>query len=181
MVFSPHVVLNVRQEIRTPFRILIGFWFVAALVVALFAQTLWIMALAGLALAGSIGLAWWLLRPRPGSLARLVIDTSRQIIYWAHHGYEPEELPFLTLKAFVLQTSAVTRLATLWALDLTGRRVELGHAPAAELEGVAVELSRITEVPLWYERQTPSPDPEVDIDLYTHRRAIASDPSEISP
>lgn len=169
----------VHHEIRPSFRVLIGFWFLAAFVVAIFAQTLWILALAGVTLIGSIGLAQWLLRPRPGSLARLVIDTSRRTIYWAHHGCDPEELPFSALKALILQSSELSPQATLWALDLTGRRVELGHAPGSDLEDMAVELSGVICVPLWYEQQSSSVVYKIDIDKSTYGRAIASDPGKI--
>ena len=180
MVFSPPVAILLRHEIRPPFRVLIGFWFAAAFVIAVFAQIFWIIALAGVALVGSIGLAWRLLRPRPGSLARLVIDTSRRTIYWGHHGSEPEEMPFSSLKALVLQSSERSPQATLWALDLTGRRVELGQAPASDLEGVAVELSGVICVPLWYEQQSSTVVYKTGIDRSTHGRAIASDPGKIS-
>ena len=174
MVSRSQVVLNVRHEIRTPFRLLIGFWIVAASSVVVFAQIPWIIAIAGMGLVGSIGLAQWLLRPQPGSLARLIIDTPRRTIYWAHHGHEPEEVAFACLRALLLQSSGMGLSAKLWAVDLGGRRVELGHAPLKELEKVAVELEVVTRVPLWYDEQTPAAEPENNADILTHERAIES-------
>ena len=157
------IVLTIRYEIRAPLRVLMGFWFLAALVVVVFADTLWLLAIAGAALLASLEGARRMLKPRDGDLARLVINRSKRTIYWAHHGFEAEELPFSALRALMLQPAEAGMFKALWALDHSGRRISLGNASVADMERMARELSLLFDVPLWYAEHLYSDSPEIDV------------------
>jgi hypothetical protein len=146
-------VITLRSEVRGPLVTAVGLWCGAALVVAVLAQPAWLVALA---LGGAVGSALILafaLWPRRGDLVRLVIDGQRRTLYWAHHGEEPEELPFSALRAVAVEHTPSRRTARLWAVDLSGRWVALGSGARKSIEGFAGELADSVDVPVWYKTE----------------------------
>jgi len=143
-------VITTRSELRGPVVAVLAFWFVTTVVLAVFARTLWLLALATGGLLGAVGMLAWALWPRRGDLVRLVLDRERRTIWWAHHGREPEELPFSSIRAVIVEAAGPGRFGRLWAVDSAGRRVALGSGARAEIETFGRELATTISVPLWY-------------------------------
>lgn len=144
-------VITLRNELRGPVLAVLAFWFVTTVVLAVFARTVWLLALAAGGLLGAVGMLAWALWPRRGDLVRLILDRKRRTIWWAHHGREPEELHFSSLRAVIVEATGPRRFGRLWAVDSAGRRVALGSGTRAEMETFGRELAHAIGVPLWYQ------------------------------
>jgi hypothetical protein len=141
-IVVPHAqtVITLRSEVRGPLVTAVG-------------QPAWPVALA---LGGAVGSALILafaLWPRRGELVRRVIDGQRRTLYWAHHGHEPEELPFSALRAVAVEHTHGPYFGRLWAVDLSGRWVVLGSGSQKSIEGFAGELSESVDVPVWHKTE----------------------------
>jgi hypothetical protein len=143
-------IVTVRNEIRGPILVLLAFWFVAALVVAMFAHSMWLLVAAGSGITASVVLLAWALVPRRGDLVRLVLDPFRGVLYWAHHGTEPEEIAFSALRAVAIEPAKSERFVHLWAIDTSGHWASLGRGIRNEMEPFAKEIADTVNVPLWY-------------------------------
>lgn len=146
---TPRMVISIKSELPTSFVVVMATWFMVTVGVALFAKdtVLWLSA-AGAAVGTSL-VFLWTLRPRRGELIRLLLDLERRIVYWAHHGCDPEEVHFGSLKAIALEPMGSKRVR-LFAVERTGRWVSLGHGARKELERFARAMSDVIDVPLWY-------------------------------
>ena len=158
-------VIAVRSEVRGPLLALLGFWFVAALVVAMFADSVWLLAIAAGGITTSVAMLFVALRPRTGDLVRLVLDRPRCTLYWAHHGSEPEEIPFASLRAVAIEPSPDSRYVHLWAVDLSGRWVSLGRDLRSESEPFAQEVAEAVGIPVWYRETVVPPHEEKAVDI----------------
>jgi hypothetical protein len=170
MTAPPQTIVTVRNEIRGPIVVLLVFWFVAALVVAVFARSVWLLAAAGSGILASVVLLAWALLPRRGDLVRLVLDRPRSVLYWAHHGTEPEEIPFSALRAVAIEPAASERFVHLWAVDTSGHWASLGRGLRNEMEPFVKEIADAVDVPLWYREAdrvpgVPLPYVEVEQDV----------------
>jgi hypothetical protein len=157
MTDPAQTIITVRNEIRGPIVVLLAFWFVAALIVAVFARSIWLLAAAGSGILASVVLLAWALMPRRGDLLRLVLDRPRGVLYWAHHGTEPEEIPFSALRAVAIEPAASERFVHLWAVDTLGHWASLGRGLRNEMETFAKEVADTVDVPLWYREADQSP------------------------
>jgi hypothetical protein len=138
---------------RRPLRLAAALGVTVGLLVAFRADSPWIIAFGVGALAG-IAMLWaWVNWPRQGELLRLVLDRPRRTLYWAHRGGEPEELPFLAVRAIAVEATDHPRYVLLWAIDTSGRWVQMGQGVRSELEAFAREMAQVMDVPLWYREQ----------------------------
>lgn len=146
---TPRRVVTVRSELPMSFILTMSAWFLATVAVALFAQERWLWVSAAGASVGTSFVFLWAVRPRKGELERLILDLERRIIYWAHRGGEPEEVPFDSLKAIALEPTRGGRVK-LHAVERTGRWVPLGQGRRREIEQFAESMCEVLRVPLWY-------------------------------
>ena len=145
-----HTVVALRSALRRPAVVAAIFVIAAALVAAVRANSPWLLAFGLGALAGISLLLAWVNWPRKGELIRLVLDRPRRTLYWAHRGGEPEELPFPAVRAVAVEATDHPRYVVLWAVDTSGRWVQVGQGTRTELETFAREMANVMDVPLWY-------------------------------
>jgi hypothetical protein len=149
MSHRSRVVVSVRNELHGPLLVMLGFWILAAAVTSVFARTSWLWFAALGAVVGASGMMLFIARPRRGELLRLVLDGERRIVYWAHRGEDPDELPFSALAAIVIEPQRKGRMLKLHAVEQSGRWVTLGSGPRAHLAPFAREVATRVGVPLW--------------------------------
>jgi hypothetical protein len=145
-----YTVVTLRSAMRRPLTAVLAIWVAIGLLLIFWSHSPWVLAFALGAVIGSALLVAWLNWPRKGELVRLVLDRPRKTLYWAHRGGEPEELPFRAVRAVAVESTEHPRYAVLWAVDTTGRWVNVGQGTRAELEPFAREMAHVMEVPLWY-------------------------------
>lgn len=150
-----HSVVALRSALQRPLLLAALLCIVAALLLAFQADSVWLLAFGLGALAGITGLLAWINWPRKGELVRLVLDRPRRTLYWAHRGGEPEELPFPAVRAVVIEATDHPRYVLLWAVDTSGRWVQVGQGIKTELEAFAREMANVMDVPLWYRDAVP--------------------------
>lgn len=139
-----------RNEFRRPLLALAVVWCVSAAAVSWWVDSPWLLVFATGGVAGAALLLAWVMWPRKGDLVRLVLDRPRRLVYWAHHGGEPEELPFGAIRALALEETLHPRYALLWAVDTSGRWINMGQGTRTEMENFAREMAEVIRVPLWY-------------------------------
>jgi len=149
MSHRSRVVVTIKNEIHGPLLVMLGFWILAAAVISVFARTSWIFFAALGAVVGASATMLFFTRPRRGELVRLVLDGERRIVYWAHRGLDPDELPFSALSAVAIEPHLRGRMLKLHAVEQNGRWVTLGAGPRAHLAPFAREVAARVGVPLW--------------------------------
>lgn len=150
-----HTVVALRSALQRPLMVGAMLAIAAALVVAVQANSPWLLAFGLGALAGITLLLAWVNWPRKGELIRLVLDRPRRTLYWAHRGGEPEELPFPAVRAVAVEATDHPRYVVLWAVDTSGRWVQVGQGTRTDLEAFAREMANVMDVPLWYRDRAP--------------------------
>ena len=156
-----HGVVALRSALQRPLILAALFGIAAALLVAFEADSPWILTFGLGALVGITLLLAWVNWPRKGELVRLVLDRPRRTLYWAHRGGEPEELPFPAVRAVAIEATDHPRYVLLWAVDTSGRWVQVGQGIRTDLEAFAREMANVMDVPLWYRDGTSGERPKV--------------------
>jgi hypothetical protein len=153
-----HTIVALRSALQRPLVLAALLGIAAALTLAYRADSPWLFAFGLGAFVGMALLLAWVNWPRKGELVRLVLDRPRRTLYWAHRGGEPEELPFPAVRAVAIEATDHPRYVLLWAVDTSGRWVQVGQGIRAELEAFAKEMANVMDVPLWY-RDRSSQEP----------------------
>ena len=156
-----HSVVSLRSALQRPLILVAVFCIAAALLVAFEADSPWLLAFGLGALVGITLLLAWVNWPRKGELVRLVLDRPRRTLYWAHRGGEPEELPFPAVRAVAIEATDHPRYVRLWAVDTSGRWVQVGQGIRTDLEAFAQEMANVIDVPLWYREVASGERPKV--------------------
>lgn len=154
-MLESHTVVALRTDFRRPAHVAAAIGLFTGMALAVGAESPWTRA-CGLVLL--IGVAFLLVLvhwPRQGELLRLVLDRPRRTLYWAHRGGEAEELPFPAVRAVAVEDTPHPRVVLLWAVDTSGRWVNMGQGDRSELEGFAREMANVMDVPLWYRDSAP--------------------------
>lgn len=151
-----HTLVTLRGDIVRPLVLAVVAGVTVGLVSAVRADSPWLWSFGLGTLVGLGLLLAWVNWPRKGELVRLVLDRPRRTLYWAHRGSEPEELPFPAVRAVAIEATDHPRYVLLWAVDTSGRWVQVGQGIRTDLEGFAREMANVMDVPLWYRDRTLS-------------------------
>lgn len=149
-----HTVVTLRSDLVRPLALAVITGIVVGLILAFRSHSPWILSFGLGTVVGLALLLAWVHWPRKGELVRLVLDRPRRTLYWAHRGSEPEELPFPAVRAVAIESTDSPQYVFLWAVDTSGRWVQVGQGTRSELEGFAREMANVMDVPLWYRDRT---------------------------